>query len=227
MGHACPVKRMSIICVFLVCLGTSSIDAETGEENILLKLDVTLGAKSTGEDWYQMAIWIEDSEGHFIETLYVTEAIGRKGLGNAYIKLLGFTVRAAPESLPVWAHTRNVRYGDSYYPSKNEPLPDAITGATVKSNRFIKTFTVSAQRLQKLSDNHMVCRIEINAARDGVPSMVFECNVPDSPGVADRFTFVGYGDNKGRNGEVSSNADSDAKTSDYLKRLTVAVGPTV
>jgi hypothetical protein len=63
----------------------------------------------------QMAVWIEDAQGHYIDTAYVTRSTGALGLGNrpgnamlksAYRWPYGRRVMV----LPVWAHARGKTY---------------------------------------------------------------------------------------------------------------------
>jgi hypothetical protein len=63
----------------------------------------------------QVAIWLEDAQGNFVDTLMVTRLTGTFGLGNrpgradfpgGYLWPYG----ARPMVLPVWAHRRGVRY---------------------------------------------------------------------------------------------------------------------
>jgi hypothetical protein len=40
--------------------------------------------------------------------------------------------------LPVWAHQRGIDYGDgNFYPTKDKPLPDAVSSATPNAGNFI------------------------------------------------------------------------------------------
>jgi len=79
------------------------------------------------------AIWLADENGKFIQTLYVSESIGRGVFKHASLKagrwLAGEVQR--PASLPYWAFQRGVKneYG-SYLPTSRKPVPDAYTGAT-------------------------------------------------------------------------------------------------
>ncbi len=67
----------------------------------------------TGEP--QIAVWIEDNSGNFVETLMVTRLVGTFGLGNrpgrpdfghGYLWPYG----RREDTLPIWAHARGVEY---------------------------------------------------------------------------------------------------------------------
>ena len=96
-----------------------------------------LGVRLTGVP--QMAIWIEDSKGNYIETLYVTKASSN---GSYSAGIFSTEEVRRPEALPHWAFSRGVRSDDgSMMPSIAQPLADAITGATPLSSFDLKTKT--------------------------------------------------------------------------------------
>lgn len=194
-----------------------SVTSKAGE----IQIHIHLGTKSTGKNWYQMALWIEDDDGNYVETLYVTSSVGREGLGNGYMKIFGITFQESPGSLPVWAHRRNVIYGDSYYPPKKKPLPDAMTGATIKASEFMKSFTLSNDVVQMLGDQAWHCLLEINVSRDGVPSMVYRATVDPEESGKMSFQFVGYGEKKGRDGGFHDPVDLDLSRLDILQFATL------
>ncbi|MFW5644973.1 MAG: hypothetical protein ACOCZL_03590 [Bacteroidota bacterium] len=89
-----------------------------------------------------MAIWIEDMQGNFEQTLYVAESIG-KGVfqhGDASSgKWMPGELRR-PAALPVWSHRRGIQADDGLYlPTPEDPVPDAITGPTPPQSFIIKS----------------------------------------------------------------------------------------
>jgi hypothetical protein len=80
-----------------------------------------------------MALWIEDTSGNYLQTLYVAESIA-KGMYSHGDKSTGKWLPGPirrPATLPVWAHSRGVKEKDGYYiPTTATSLPDAVTGAT-------------------------------------------------------------------------------------------------
>ncbi|HER08270.1 MAG TPA: hypothetical protein ENO20_05100, partial [Bacteroides sp.] len=80
-----------------------------------------------------MAIWVEDEDGSYIQTLYVSESIG-KGVFQHGDTSRGFWMPGEirrPAALPYWAHKRGIRAADGLYiPSPANPVPDAYTGPT-------------------------------------------------------------------------------------------------
>jgi len=110
-----------------------------------------------------MAIWIEDLEGNYIQTLYVAQSIakgyfayGDKSTGRW---LAGEISR--PAALPYWAHKRNIKNDiGNYMPKTGYEVPDAYTGATPKAN-----FTLNTKTDQTLKGKFRIL-MEINQTWD-------------------------------------------------------------
>jgi hypothetical protein len=90
------------------------------------------------------AIWLEDLEGNFIQTLFTTRyvATGTYGYGELesgkWKPEPGEAVR--PATLPYWSHKRGQKTGKiPDLPSPENPLPDAISGATPSADFVLKT----------------------------------------------------------------------------------------
>lgn len=101
----------------------------------------------------QMAIWIEDTCGNYISTIYVTRRIAKQSWlmskGNRRI-----------EALPHWCHKHGIIYEDGLYsPTKESPLPDAVTGATPRGS-----FAISYS--QKEIMRNYVVKLEVNHSTD-------------------------------------------------------------
>lgn len=168
----------------------------------------------------QMAIWLEDETGKFIDTIYVTEKSAKSSWGNV----------RRPEALPIWSHKRGVKYADGLYmPDRKNPLPDAVTGATAKSS-FVKTWAVP----NHIKDGVYLLRVEVNNSFDfnetykeklpnnhpnyngvsGQPSLLWEGKVSIGKAFTTRLKIVGHGHPAGQNGMVFSDLDGidNAKT---------------
>ena len=80
-----------------------------------------------------MAIWIEDTAGNYLQTLFVSESIGQ-GIfqhGDASSgKWMPGEVRR-PAALPYWSHKRGIQEKDGLFiPMPDDPMADAYTGPT-------------------------------------------------------------------------------------------------
>lgn len=104
----------------------------------------------------QFVIWSEDSNGSFIDTIYVTHKFGKQLWRNAPDQDAQNTFRK--ESLPHWLHKRTK--AGFVPPTRIMPLPDTITSATpVKNSVF---YTKVPDYLEKVR-----IKIEINLPHDG------------------------------------------------------------
>lgn len=114
-----------------------------------------LGVTTTGIP--QMAIWVEDRQGNYLETLYVT----KKASNSSYIQSIfgGDDVRR-PEALPHWSFARGIKGDDGLMmPTSKQPIADAITGATPVSSFDLSTVT-------QAKHDEVVIKFEVNRSFD-------------------------------------------------------------
>ncbi len=83
------------------------------------------------------AVWLADSDGKYIQTLYVSESIGkgffRRADRNTGKWMPGEIQR--PATLPYWFHQRNItNEKGTLLPTPKSPVVDAYTGATPLSS---------------------------------------------------------------------------------------------
>lgn len=106
-----------------------------------------------------MAAWIEDSDGKYIQTLYVplTIASGVFKYGKQEKNKWVSAEKRAPQTLPYWSHKRGIKASDGLYmPDLQNPVADAYTGATP-----VKSFILNARADQSLPEVFKVM-FEIN-----------------------------------------------------------------
>ncbi|CAM1344166.1 hypothetical protein [Tenacibaculum amylolyticum] len=200
--------------------------------------------------WHpQMAIWIEDEKGNYIETLFVSKATAKGlffgGRSKSNFKnfdknknILGEYRRV--NALPVWSYKRNVKYTDGMYvPPSNQPLPDAITGATITDNFKLNT---SIEPLEKF-----VLKIEINVAFDdneyyseydfpedaifhngtgqlGQPSIIFSTNIDMNYGKNYYLMeLIGHGHHSGQNGTIYPDLSTLTTAKQIVERIVVGI----
>lgn len=91
-----------------------------------------------------MALWLEDTQGNYIQTLYVAKSIGKGEFAHGTAsddKWEPGPVRR-PAALPVWSHSRGVQEDDGLFiPTVDTPIPDAYTSATPPSSFLLRTRT--------------------------------------------------------------------------------------
>ena len=166
-----------------------------------------------------MAIWIEDIDSNFVETIYVAESIGtgyfRYGTPSEGRWMPGPVRR--PAALPYWGHKRGVRADDGYYiPDRDNPVPDAITGPTPKSS-FVIYFRAPSGGLRQFR-----LLFEINQSWDwndhwtnnkfpgdphymssSQPALVYEVNVDLDSGIGEyELQAIGHSHWSGQNGNL-------------------------
>ena len=88
-----------------------------------------------GDSFYYplMAIWIEDLNGNYIQTIYVPESVATSIFKFGLVKDNKWEpgIRRYPQTLPYWAHKRGIKASDGLYmPDPEQPVADAYTGAT-------------------------------------------------------------------------------------------------
>lgn len=97
-----------------------------------------------GESFYYplFAIWLEDTSGNYIQTLYVAKSVATgvfrfaKTEGGEWIA----SGKRAPQTLPYWAHKRGVKAADGLFiPDSETMVPDAYTGPTPVSSFILNT----------------------------------------------------------------------------------------
>ena len=130
----------------------------------------------------QLAIWLEDENGEYLDTLYVTGADFKKLRHAAKDKDGEAFFR---ENLPLWSAAMEAR-GEAL-PSKGNPLPDSLTSATPMGSFTLDTAAVrtgSAVRLfleiNKSGDYNDVFTKE-NSGTDGQPPIVYSAELEFPP----------------------------------------------
>lgn len=200
--------------------------------------------------WHpQMAIWTEDTAGNYLETLFVTQATA-KGIffgGRSKSNFKNFDVQKDAtgdyrrvDALPVWSHQRGVQYPDGMFvPTREDPLPDAISGATLSDN-FRMTTSAEFQEIFNL-------KLEINVAFDdneyyseydfpddevyhsgtgqlGQPSIVFEATID----MTDHKNYylmdlIGHGHHSGQSGVLDEDLTTLTTALEIVERIVIGI----
>lgn len=217
---------LSSIIIFSSCSGAGRsskileiptvINTNPNSDNFLIVLEFFKGKEHNHP---LMAVWSEDLEGKYIETLYIAESIA-KGMYIHGDKTSGKWMPGPirrPATLPYWAHKRGVKEEDGLYiPSYSTPMPDAITSATPKSNFVLNAKTT------KIYPKQFHILFEINQSWDwneywtnnkfpddkeyktsSQPSLVYRASInTDSPDYPVQLKAIGHGHYSGANGEL-------------------------
>lgn len=97
-----------------------------------------------GESFYYplMAVWLENLEGEYIQTLYVPNSVATSNFRYGEIRDRAWQpgVRRHPQIVPYWAHKRGVKASDGLFmPDSENPVPDAYSGATPVTGFILNT----------------------------------------------------------------------------------------
>jgi hypothetical protein len=183
----------------------------------------------------QVAVWLEDENGRYVTELYVTRNSAKSVWSG------GKGIRR-PEALPVWSHSRGIAASDGIFmPSKENPLPDAVTGATPKAS-----LSRSLSLPKDLEPGRYRVMVEANESFDynadwaenlpasdprynglnGQPSAVWSGTI-DIGG--DRalavLSYVGHGDPTGKTGTLTEGTDGLTTALAILSRIEATYRP--
>ena len=190
----------------------------------------------------QMALWAETIDGHFIDTLMVTEKIGEMKWIKGSKDPIGEGQIRRPEALPVWEWKRGILASDGLpLPTKDSPLPDDISHASPKVDFTVKT------ALPKNSDE-VYLYFEVNHSTDfnaaypsdaqigsenynggvmgsGQPALVYRAYINFSrPELSSKtFELLGHSSPSGKDGNIST----DMQGIDSALDIIASIIPTI
>lgn len=237
------MKYMYILISFILlfsCISNKEIDMHTqGNIKVFIEQgkewvhDFPLFLGISKKNTPQIAIWIEDTCGNYISTVYVTKRIATQ----SWIMSKG---NRRQEALPHWCYSRGIQYEDGLYsPTKDKPIPDAITGATPKGS-FKVAF--SENKLNKF-----ILKVEINHSTDfnnsypksaqkgdknytggkegsGQPALIYSALI-DLTSEKNEFTaqLIGHSSPDGSSGEINSDLSSITTAINIVKKITISI----
>lgn len=136
--------------VLLVSVGTSAKKKEVSRDSFAYGVGhagttLTLTFDKGKEHNHPLfAVWLADEQGRFIETLYVSESIGKGNFLRVNRKKGAWQagVIERPAALPYWVHQRNqTNEKGGLLPTPAKPEVDGVTGATPPSSFMMKLTT--------------------------------------------------------------------------------------
>jgi hypothetical protein len=236
-----------VISVFLAgCTSQKNLTSETvtistTPEKINSKLEIDfIAGKSHNHP--SIAIWIEDLEGNYIETLYVTQYFAKGNFGHGEIEQGKWknepgNVRR-PATLPYWSYKRNIKAADGLYaPSAETAVPDALTGATPKAGFTLKTSSKVAP------DKNFRVLVEVNQPWDSndfwtndkypndfnyktslQPALVYAVTVsPNDTGKPIYLNPIGHSHPSGSTGELFTDISTITTAREIFSKIAVKV----
>jgi len=222
--------KLSIVCLFVVFLfWGSQLFSETKDGRAEFTFNILLGEKSC-----QIAIWLVNEKGEFVDTVYVTRKIAKKGLGNRGGELDDRLGGSRLSVLPVWAHQKGIDYGGgNFYPPKDKAIVDAITSATPKAGEFVWTWRPK----KHLKPGKYYYNIEVNKSFDdnehhnyswyrGQPSVIWQGSLVIGKKVSEsEAKIIGHGDVAGKDGKINPDLSSLTTALQLVKKSFVVYKP--
>lgn len=224
--------------LLLVSCDKKLVEYETGDLRILVEQgpewlhDFPLFMGIRKKNPPQIAIWVEDTQGKYLATVYVSHKIATQSWQAA-----GGNRRK--EALPHWCHSRGVRYSDGLYlPTQQEPLTDGISGATPRGS-----FDVRLRPDASLT--RFVVKVEVNHSTDfnaaypasakkgdpgwsggkhgsGQPAVVYAAEVDLNAGQRDFEALpIGHSSPDGTSGDVEADMSALTTALRIVERITI------
>ena len=172
-----------------------------------------------------MAVWVEDTDGNYIQTLYVAQSIATgifaRGDNSTGQWTKGEIRR--PAALPYWSHKRGVVAEDGFYlPTPENPVPDAYSGATPKNDFILNT------RLDEEISQPFNILLEINQPWDwndywtnskymddyeykssAQPAVIYQATIDLNTNTKEfEMTVIGHGHYSGKDGQLYPDTSS-------------------
>ena len=201
------------------------------------KLEVEM-TRGEGFNHPLMAIWVENENGEFIQTLYVAESIG-KGVFEHGDASKGFwkpgEIRR-PAALPRWTHQRGIKAEDGLYlPTPEDPVADAYTGPTPDLSFILHT------RLNEEAKGKYRVLFEINQTWDWnehwtnnlypedeeyktscQPALVYMAEIdPNNPQKEYTMEIIGRSHHSGASGELFTDLETMSTALHIAEEITV------
>lgn len=241
------MERFIIIIISLSILSCATGRKSTNEKVVIHTVPEKINTPLTLEfvkgrafNHPSFAIWIEDMEGNYIETLYVTKYVATGTFGHGEIapgkwKYEPGSVRR-PATLPYWAHKRNIKAPDGLYvPSTETALPDALTAATPTEDFILKTgtkfqpnqkFRVLFEINQPWDSNKFWTNNKFPGDNDYFaslqPALVYAVTVYPESGETNFFLNpIGHSESSGKDGKLYTDLTTFTTAKEIAKKIVV------
>jgi len=196
--------------------------------------------RGEGHNHPLMAIWVETTDGKFIQTIYVSESIG-KGVFPYADASRGFWMAGEiqrPAALPYWSHKRGIKNDMGFFmPTPTNPVPDAITGPTPGQNFILHT------KLNEPGLDSINVLFEINQTWDWnefwtnnrypndeeyktscQPALVYSVSIDlENPKGEYQMKAIGRSHHSGANGDLFSDLETLTTALHIAKEITIRV----
>ncbi|WP_394829161.1 hypothetical protein [Pendulispora albinea] len=215
------------------------LETNVSGRGVSLELEVRKGSKF---QYPLFAVWIESPEGQFLQTLYVSKAIGSNHFTEAPAGVKSVASIRRPEALPYWGHRRGIRASDGYYlPDAEHLVPDVVSAATATENWRLHTktdaplpaFTIYFEVNQSWDWNDYYTKdrfpddpIYSGNGQNGQPSVVYAAAIDLSQKTRYyALNPVGHGHHSGKDGTLDPDLSVLTTALEIVDGVTVKVLP--
>jgi hypothetical protein len=207
--------------------------------NTKLEFDLTIGKFHNHPSF---AIWVEDLDGNYVETLYVSQYFAKGVFGHGEAEKGKWKNEPGearrPAALPYWSHKRNIKANDGLFaPAPETAVPDALTGATPKGNFILETGS-------KMETNKKFkVLFEVNQAWDSndfwtnskfpddfdyktslQPALVYEATIePESAKTEYNLIAIGHSEPSGKTGELFNDITTITTAKEFFNKILVRI----
>jgi len=235
----------------LCCAGDAVIATAPFEEGRTVTIEVTagehfihdmkIGKFMTIHNPPTTVFWIEDMDGNYIETLFITEKVGTEGWKKTPGEEPVGTDLRRPGSLPTWGYRRGVVAPDGVYlPTKDDPMPDAVTSASPKASYTLNTvipeelerFVVFAE-FNNSTDFNDYYRSDLTSGEPGYngneftggqPAVVYAAEVDMTSGeMSFVMELIGHSSPDSADGEIVDDMSHLTTATDIVEKVTIFV----
>lgn len=235
-----------ILFLFVGCASRQNLTEEksiitTTPEQIKTQLEIQF-TKGKYHNHPSFAIWIEDLDGNYIETLYVTQYVAKGVFAHGEIESGKWkndpgAVRR-PAALPYWSHKRNIKAKDGLFtPSPETAVPDALTGATPKGNFSLKTgskvssdqkFRVLFEINQPWDSNDFwtnnIFPDDANYKSSLQPALIYAVTINPKSSATEYFLNpIGHGHPSGKTGDLFTDLTTLSTAKEIIEKITVRI----
>lgn len=183
----------------------------------------------------QIAVWLEDEQGQYVKTLYVTGKAANSGFYSAK-EGEGRTKR--PESLPYWSHKRGIKAEDgTFTPEMDSTEFDGRTAATPKGDHRITMspalasgyrLMVEVNRSYDFNEHYHKNRfpndpIYSGSGSSGQPSLIYQAVLNPEEKNSYMMQMVGHGHHSGQNGELYSDLSEITTAKDIVSFMVATI----
>ncbi len=165
-----------------------------------------------------MAIWIEDKNGNYVQTVYVAKSVATSvfKFGAPRGGKWQSAVKRYPQTLPYWAHRRGEKASDGLYmPEPGKPVADAYTGATPVSSfniygRLDDSVSLPFKVMMEINQNWDFNKFWTNDKYPDdefyklscQPAVVYEATITSASDSSVSFRPIGHSHWSGQNGNL-------------------------